>query len=165
MSRFSLIISICLFVSGCVVFPMQTVMPLEAKIIDAHTAEELKGIRYLRIVCDLHDYGCNKALLEDGVFDSDIKLENKRQWGLYIAAPGGLPVPNHQIAIWKEGYSAIVFSQYDDNINDFAKSVERIDIKDAINEIPTARRQISPSEARELFFNGTIKLEPIVKNN
>jgi len=68
-----------------------------------------------------------------GAFES----EGVSKWRLWIPAPSGLPVRNHQIAIWKEGYFAFVFSQYDRSIEDFKEFVRRQDLIEAIDEIPS----------------------------
>jgi hypothetical protein len=92
---------------------MRTVEPVDAKVIDADTDRQLDDVNYLRIVCDVHDFGCDHALLEKGISRGGIlRLESERRWGLWMPVPGGVPVPNHQLAVWKEGYHAFIFSQY-----------------------------------------------------
>ena len=155
-----------LALSGCAIYPMQTIMPLESKVVDSETGKPLHNIQYIRIVCDIHDFDCSGASLEEGIAQngSKFELDNERRWGLYVFVPGGLPVPNHQIAIWKKGYKAVVFSQYDGNIDQFASKAERLDIREAINKIPKQRVYITKyDDPNEIFGGGIIKLERLDK--
>lgn len=161
-------LSVLLFIlcnTSCIVFPWETVLPVESKVIDDQTGKELVNINYLRIVIDVHDFGCNKPYLEEGVIEKGLEfhLDNKREWGVYLPVPGGLPVPMHYIAIWKEGYHAVVFSPYD--LNDEKLSQEcsnHENIKYALEKIPKPRTFITqPFDINEKLLGGTIKLVPI----
>jgi hypothetical protein len=156
------VISLLFLLTGCP-FTAQTVMPLESQVVDAETGLPIEMATVLRIVCDIHDRRCTKGKIEKGETDKDgkIKFQGKRQWGLWLPLPGCLPVPNHQIAIWKPGYRAFVFSQYG-NIEDLLSSAIREDVKSAIRAIPKDRNNYTPDDTPEkLFQHGIIKLQKI----
>jgi len=146
---------------------MRTVEPVDAKVIDANTGKQLDDVNYLRIACDVHDFGCGHALLEKGISREGIlQLDSKRRWGLWMPVPGGVPVPNHQIAVWKDGYYAFIFSQYDANIDEFARRANRADIKSAIDQIPKERKYLySNQNPNDILLGGVIKLVPLSKAN
>jgi len=146
-------------------YPARTVMPLKTEVVDAESGQPIEGASYLRIVCDVHDFNCSSAKIDRGITRKDgfIEVNGERKWGLYIFAPGGVPVPNHNIAIWKPGYLAFVFSQYG-NIETIKETTDREDIIKAINEIPNQRTTFDPStNPNDLFLNGQIKLHKINK--
>lgn len=88
-----------------------------------------------------------------------VYISGKRRWGFYIAAPGGLPVPDHLIAIWAHGYSTYIFSQYS-NIPTWNRLCKnRSDILQAIAEIPQEQRINDPwLNLRTDLIGGKIKL-------
>lgn len=148
--RMKLIKSIFVFlsvfsISGCFIFPLKTVEPLKTTVVDSETGEPIAGAVVLRIVCDVHDFSCENALIEKTITNEKgtVRFGSKRKSGPWFPAPGGLPVPNHQIAIWKEGYFAFVFSQYDYDIDNFAAHVKSREIIEAIREIPKERKYLS----------------------
>ena len=147
--------------ASCVIYPARIVMSLNTRVVDAESGNPIEGARVLRIVCDVHDSRCIHGRIDQGETDSGgiIKMSGDRKWGLWVAAPGGLPVPNHQIAIWKEGYYAFVFSQYGriDRLKDFT---DREDIIEAIRKIPPDRKECSASDDPDkMFSGGKIKLQ------
>jgi len=165
MKKFALLISLLPLLTGCP-YPARTVMPLETQVVDAGTGTPIGGASVLRIVCDIHDRKCTNGQLEKSETDKDgkIKLKGKRQWGLWFPAPGGLPAPNHQIAIWKPGYQAFAFSQYGD-INDLLSWTDREDLKKAIQEVPKERKNLTPNDNPEnMFENGKVKLQRLTHN-
>jgi len=146
--------------TGCP-YPARTVMPLETQVVDADSGSPIESAIVFRVVCDIHDFRCIHGQVEKGKTDQDrkIELEGKRKWGLWIPAPGGLPVPSHQIAIWKSGYEAFVFSQYGD-INDIELSTDREDVKKALQEVPKYRKNYTPDDNPEKMFEcGRIMLQ------
>ncbi|MBI5695132.1 MAG: hypothetical protein HZC51_05230 [Nitrospirae bacterium] len=150
-----------LLLSGCFPFPARTTMPLRTTVVDAESGAPIEGAKVLRIVCDLHDFDCSHAVIDRGHTDQDgyIKMSGKRKWGIWIPAPGGMPVPNHQIAIWKPGYQAFVFSQYG-KVEDVARHTKRNDLKEAIQEIPAERKETTPDDddPEKMFLGGTVRL-------
>jgi len=52
--------------SACV-FPVTIVGRLDTKVVDAVTGDPIVGALVLRIVCDIHDFGCQNGKLEKGV--------------------------------------------------------------------------------------------------
>ena len=140
---------------------MKVVMPLKTRVIDSETDQPVSGAKVLRIVCDVHDFDCNDAYMDTGATNrnGEIELDGKRKWGVWMPVPGGLPAPNHQIAIWKEGYQAFVFSAYDGDITKFEETVRRADIRKAIKEIPKERNLLGEGQdPNQLFSGGEIKL-------
>lgn len=155
--------------AGCIIYPMQVVTPLETTVVDAKTGIPIEGAQVLRVVCDIHDYGCNRGKIDIGQTnkEGEIEISGKRQWGIWILGPGGLPVPNHQIAIWKDGYYVFVFSQYGNNIDRFKRRLQSQGgnsqmIMDAINEIPQERKYIKNNrKASSMLTGGKVLLYTI----
>lgn len=119
--------------------------PLDVIVIDAETKEPIPGASVVYLVCDLHDYGCNKGKLIQTTSNEkgEVKIEGETKTGTWVLAPGAMPVPSHLIAIWASGYSAFVFIQYKSADAPIAellerkkKSIERRDILEALHEIP-----------------------------
>ncbi len=148
--------------TSCFVFPLETVMPVEITVIDARTGKELVNIHYVRIVIDVHDFRCIKPFLEEGIIENgrEFHLDNKREWGVYMPAPGGLPVPMHHIAIWKDGYKAVVFSPFDLNDEKLSQRCSNhANIQRVLKTIPMSQTFIK--EPFEKLLGGTVKLMPI----
>jgi hypothetical protein len=159
--RVLLLIIVVLGLYGCV-YPARIKMPIRTQVVDAETGQPIAGARLLQIVCDVHDFGCTHAEVDCAQSNQEgfLEVSGKRQWGFWFPAPGGLPVPNHQVAIWKDGYYAFVFSQYGD-FEDFQalRTKKRQDLAHAIAEIPTPRKQYFPNDEPEwMFSDGQIKL-------
>lgn len=153
-------------VTGCA-YPARIVMPLETRVVDAETGAPIEEATVLRVVCDIHDFKCTHGYVDraETNHDGKIQLRGRREWGLWIPAPGGLPVPNHQIAIWKAGYEAFVFSQYGD-ISHIQSSTDRADLRTALQEIPQARKNYSPRDHPEkLFEDGRVELRKLGTHN
>jgi hypothetical protein len=142
------------------VWPAEVMLPLKVTIVDAETGAPIEGADVLRIACDVHDRSCARGILDVRQSDENghVDLEGERKWRVIIAAAGGVPLPNHKIAIWKSGFEAFVFSQYD-SIDSLASRSNREDIKAALKEIPSERRvygqELDPST---VFAGGTIRL-------
>lgn len=149
-------------VSGCAL-PLKVAQTMDTTVIDSTTLEPIANAQYFRIVCDLHDYDCSSAYIERGFTSNDGKIDlgSKRKWSIWFPAPGGLPVPNHQIAIWASGYTALLFSQYNQDIERFRQQIEREDINRLINEVPENRKYLDSEEANRAFLGGIIKLKKI----
>jgi hypothetical protein len=140
-------------------------MPLKTQVIDAENGRPIPDATVLRIICDVHDFSCQQAKLNWGQTDQEgrIKMAGECKWMIVAAAPGGIPVPNHQIAFWKEGYQAFVFSQYG-NIAQIKTSTKRTDLIEAIEMIPIERKEYDTSaNPDKLFLNGKIMLSPLPK--
>ena len=147
--------------AGCFVFPLRTIEPLKVRVIDASTGTPIAGAIVLRVVCDIHDRDCKNAFIDMNKTNVTgfIRLCGKRNFGSWVAAPGGMPAPNHQIAIWKEGYSAFVFSQFDNDIDKFTSKTSNKTIIEAVSKIPKERRYLSlDTDPNSVFYNGKIKL-------
>jgi hypothetical protein len=146
--------------TGCIPYPARVVMPLKTQVVDAESGTPIEGAQVLRIVCDVHDMTCKNAKMDRGQSDNNgnIKMEGERKWGLWFPAPGGFPVPNHRIAIWKSGYQAFVFSQYG-SIDDIKSFSKREDLKSAIREVPLERKECgADAKPEEMFSGGKIGL-------
>lgn len=166
MKKLILLLSLFPLLTGCP-YPARTVMPLKSQVIDAETGLPIEKATVLRVVCDIHDSRCVHGQIEKAETNKEgrVELEGKRKWGLWFPAPGGLPVPSHQIAIWKAGYQAFVFSQYGD-ISDIESLTKRDDIKKALQEIPQDRKSYSPSDKpEEMFEGGKINLHKAQAHN
>lgn len=156
-----IMILMMLSISGCVlIYPARIVMPLQTKVVDSRSGKPIENAKVLRIVCDVHDYRCSRGRVDKLETDSDgiVKASGDRKWGAYIPAPGGMPAPNHHIAVWKDGYYAFVFSQYG-NIDDIKDRTDRQDIIDAIEEIPGERKESTVyDDPEKMFLGGEVKL-------
>lgn len=163
MMKFLIVLALLPLLTGCP-YPARTVMPLNSRVFDAETGQPIERAEVLRVVCDIHDFGCKRGYIDKTETNKDgiIELDGKRTWGLWIPAPGGLPVPDHKIAIWKAGYEVFVFSQYGDFerfFNYIQSSSDREDLKMALKEVPVDRKYYSPDDnPRALFEDGKIKL-------
>jgi len=147
--------------SGCFAFPLRTIEPLRVTVIDASTGTPIANAIVLRVVCDIHNRDCKDAFIDMNKTNEKgiIRLSGKRDCGPWVAAPGGMPAPNHQIAIWKEGYSAFVFSQFDNDIDKFASKTINKKIIEAVSKIPKERRYLPlDTDPNSVFNNGEIKL-------
>src|SRR5438876_4471902 len=103
---------------GCIIAPLRVAETLDVKVVDAQNGALIQGAKVIYFVCDIHDFQCKHATIVRTTSNEsgDLKIEGHRKWGVWIPAPGGLPVPNHFIAIWAPGYSAFVFGQYGDTV-------------------------------------------------
>ena len=149
-----------LLLSGCI-SRLQIAAPLDVTVVDADDGAPIPGAEAIYLVCDVHDFDCDHAILEQPTTDESgaVKISGRRQWGVWFPAPGGLPVPNHFIAIWARGYSAFVFSQYDDTLESMRKKVRRQDVSDALESIPSDQSSSDPSlNPREQLTGGKIRL-------
>jgi len=157
--RFIFLLALLPLLAGCP-YPAQVIMPLTTQVVDAESGAPIEGAQVLRIVCDVHDMQCKKAKMDRGQSDKNgnIKMRGERKWGVWFPAPGGVPAPNHRIAIWKTGYQAFVFSQYGsiDNIKSFTT---REDLKKAVQEVPIERKEYGvEAKPEEIFSGGKIRL-------
>lgn len=151
-----------LSLGACFPYPAQVVERLQVRVVDALTGQPLGSVNYLRIVCDVHDMACHHALINTGrSADGHITLPGRRDWGPWTPVPGGLPVPNHQIAIWKPGYEAFVFSQYDDDIDRFADIAQNPAITRAVAAIPAQREYLHSDAPGPILQGGVIRLRPL----
>jgi hypothetical protein len=163
-----LLVLLLVALAGCFPYPARIVMPLRTRVVDAGTGQPISGAKVLRVMCDIHDFTCANAIVDRGETNQEgqIDLPGKRRWQLFIPFPGGMPVPNHQIAIWKPGYVAFVFSQYGDVDHLIRKSCERQDLLAALHEIPAERRVYTPRDQPEqLLLDGRVALERAAGEN
>ena len=156
-----LIIFLVINLSGCIIWPLKTSIELEVTVVDTDTNMPVPNAQVVYLACDIHDWGCDHARLvrttanENG----EIDIADSRRFGLWIIAPGGIPAPNHLIAIWAPGYSAYAFSQYGDTVESRKRDIKRQDIIDALNEIPSDQSSSSESlNPRAELIGGKIKL-------
>jgi hypothetical protein len=136
------------------------VMPLATQIVDAETGKPIAGADILRVIPDIHDRAWNDAIMDRGRSDQNgnIKMGETSIWIFTYSGSGRIPHPNHQIIIWKSGYSAFVFSQCNDNI-DHAYLSNREDMKKAVDEIPLERKVYKDNkEVSAMLSGGKVKL-------
>lgn len=166
-AAFFLFVSLFIF-TGCMPTTVRLANPLEVIVVDAETEKPVVGASVVYIVCDLHDYGCSRGKLIRTTSNEkgEVKIQGETKTGTWVLAPGGLPVPDHLIAIWAPGYSAFVFIQYksaDLDINERIKrekeAIKRADILKALQEIPedkaSSDEQLNPKEE---LIGGKIRL-------
>lgn len=159
--RFFMVTGLTLNFGACI-WPLKIAEQFRAEVVDAasHNPIPLADVVYL--ACDFHDFSCNHAILVRTKADENgnINIDSTRRWGLWLPAPGGIPVPNHLIAIWASGYSAFVFAQYRDSIDWRVSSTEREDIIRALREIPSDQSLNDESlNPRRELIGGIIKLK------
>jgi hypothetical protein len=91
--------------------------------------------------------------------DGTVAIYGRRKWGFWVPVPGGIPVPNHFIAIWAPGYSAFAYGQYGDSVESRKREIRRTDILDALSEIPvdqsSSASSLNPTQELE---GGKIRL-------
>jgi hypothetical protein len=135
----SLLIVLSLIIGGCFIWPLKVAEELKVEVIDATSGNPIPHADVVYLACDVHDFDCSHALLVRTKANDkgEVDIESTRQWGTWIPAPGGIPAPNHLIAIWAPGYSAFVSSQYGDSINSRVAQTKRDDIIQALQEIPS----------------------------
>src|SRR5688500_17007192 len=92
--------------------------PLHVTVVDAQTGRPIPNATVIHMACDVHDSRCERARLvrTSSSEKGTVRISGRREWGPWGPAPGALPVPNHFIAIWADGYSAYVFAQYGDTV-------------------------------------------------
>jgi len=153
-----------LILSGCFVWPMKVAYELEVTVVDAKTERPIPGAQVVYLACDVHDFDCSHARLIRTVGDKEgvVDIAGKRRWGIWIPAPGGLPVPDHLVAIWAPGYSAFVHSQYGDSPERRREETLRQDIKEALKAIPAERSSSDESlNPKTQLIGGKIKLRSL----
>ena len=147
--------------SGCLVAPLKVAYEVEVTVIDAKTGNPIPNAQVIYLACDIHDFSCSGGRLvrTSSNENGEVSIDSKRQWGFWILAPGGWPVPNHLIAVWASGYSAFVFSQYGGNVTSRREEIRRLDVREALNGIPSdqssSAHAINPPEE---LNGGKIKL-------
>ncbi|MFI5305077.1 MAG: hypothetical protein ACHQYP_09825 [Nitrospiria bacterium] len=150
-----------LIISGCFIAPLRVSEELKVLIVDAQSNNPIPNAQVLYLVHDIHEAGWKKAKMVRLTSDNNgnVEIPGRRRWGFWIPAPGGLPVPDHFIAIWAAGYAAYVFSQYDSEFELRHLEPLREDIRMALDEIPVDRsssnRQLNPEKE---LSGGQIKL-------
>jgi hypothetical protein len=173
MHAVSLLFVSLFILAGCIPHTIRTAEPLEVIVLDTETEKPIAGASVVYLVCDLHDYGCSKGKLIRTTSNEkgEVKIEGETKTGTWVPVPGGLPVPDHLIAIWAQGYSAFVFIQYklsdahiDELLERKKKGITRTDILKSLNEIPEDKKssdeQLNPKKE---LIGGKIRLLKIRK--
>jgi hypothetical protein len=160
------LLAVLLFFQGCIVAPLRVANELTVTVTDHQTGAPIEGAPVVYFVCDIHDFDCSNGRLVETTSDAQgyVHIEGRREWGAWIPAPGGLPVPNHTIAIWAPGYSAYVFRQYGGTIQDLAERIDSPTVRRALRRIPADLRSSDPAlnPQRELT-GGQIRLRRAVQ--
>jgi len=152
---------LALALGGCFVWPLKVAEELQAQVVDAASGNPIPHAEVVYLACDFHDFSCNHAtLVRTRASDTgEIDIGSTRKWGVWLPAPGGIPVPNHLIAVWAPGYSAFVFAQYPDSIDRRVSGTKREDIIRALREIPSDQTMNDESlNPRKELIGGKIKL-------
>jgi hypothetical protein len=160
-TKILLTLTLLLSVQGCIVAPLRVAEPLDVRVVDAQDGAPIPGATVIYFVCDIHDFRCEHAALMRTTSNASggLKIEGRRRWGVWIPTPGGLPVPNHFIAIWAPRYSAFVFGQYGDTVESIKKRVPRQDVLEAFDSISSDRSSSDPSlNPKEELIGGKIRL-------
>ena len=163
LSRIAVVLALGLLLSvqGCFVAPLRVAETLDVTVVDAENGAPIRDATAVYFVCDIHDFQCRHATLLRTTSNArgDLKIRGRREWGVWFPAPGGLPVPNHFIAIWAPGYSAFVFGQYRDTVESIRHRVPRQDVLEALDSIPSDRSSSDPSlNPKEELRGGKIRL-------
>jgi len=159
--RTAILLSSILLAQGCIVAPLRVANDLRVTVTDHQSGAPIAAASVVYYVCDIHDFRCAHGRLVETTSDEQgrVHIKGRRQWGLWIAAPGGLPVPNHTIAIWVPGYSAYVFRQYGGTVEELMDRIDDPAVRDVLKRIPADRRSsddtVNPQ--RELI-GGKIRL-------
>jgi hypothetical protein len=126
-------------IGGCIIWPLKISSELEVQVLDAATGAPIPHAHVVYVACDIYDFDCSHARVVRTTANEkgEIDIESMRRFGFWVLAPGGLPVPNHLIAIWASNYGAFVFSQYGDTIDQRKQQTKRQDIMNVLNEIPS----------------------------
>jgi hypothetical protein len=165
-ARLIVALALILTCQGCIVAPLQVAAALDVSIIDADSGAPIGGANVVYFVCDIHDFACDRGRLVRTTASSSgkVKIPGQRQWGLWIAAPGGLPVPNHFIAIWAPGYSPFVFSQYDDSLERVITRIgaTRPDVAEELKAFPANLSSDPTLNSRRQLNGGKIRLRKSV---
>jgi hypothetical protein len=146
---------------GCIIWPLKISNELEVQVLDADTGAPIPRAQVVYIACDIHDFDCSHARVVRTTANEkgEVDIESKRRFRIWVGAPGGLPAPNHFIAIWAPDYGAFVFSQYGDTIDRWKEHTERQDIMNVLNEIPSDQSSSGESlNPRTELTGGKIKL-------
>jgi hypothetical protein len=166
MIRAANLLALLLFFQGCIIAPLRVANDLRVTVTDQQTGAPIGGAPVVYLVCDIHDFDCSNGRLVETISDTQghVHIEGRRKWGVWIPTPGGLPVPNHTIAIWAPGYSAYVFQQYGGTIQDLAERIDSPAVRGALKRIPADLRSSDPAlNPRRELTGGQIRLRPVVQ--
>ncbi len=149
-----------LLLTGCF-YPVQVRSPVRARVVDADSGAPLENVNILRIVCDVHDFPCAGARVDAGrtARDGRIRMQGAREWRWWFPVPGGVPAPNHQLLVWKEGYTPLAFSQYG-TLADFERMHDRSRFIKEFSKVPRDWVQMEAGTVLydAVFSNGEIRL-------
>lgn len=164
--RSSLVAVGAFLLAGCCCFPARVAMPLRTTVLDSETGAPIAGAHVVRFVGDVHDRQCQRSTIEQLETDESglVAAPGRRKWGLWVPAPGLLPVPNHQIAVWKEGYYVWTYSQYGhlDDLLTWRRPDDRKDIIEVLSRIPPQRKEMDPTlDPNKVLNGGTIRLQKL----
>jgi hypothetical protein len=146
---------------GCIIWPLKVSYELQVQVLDADSGAPIPHAQVVYIACDIHDFDCSHARVVRTTANEkgEVDIESKRRFRFWVIAPGGLPVPSHLIAIWAPDYGAFVFSQYGNMIDGRKQQIERQDIMNILNEIPSDQSSSGESlNPRTELIGGKIKL-------
>ncbi len=113
-------------------------MPLRVTVQDADTGSPIPDATIIYIASDIHDYLCKEGRVIRTRTDSGGKVDISGKWrfGVWLIAPGGLPMPQHIVAISAPGYSTYLFGRYDEMKSGKRRCHSHSDIVEALAEIP-----------------------------
>jgi hypothetical protein len=161
-------LALVLICQGCIVAPLPVSSPLDVSVVDAETGAPIARAAVVYFVCDIHDFDCSEGRLvrtESGP-GGKVTIPRRWRWGLWIAAPGGLPVPNHFIAIQAPGYAPFVFSQYEDSLERVIAriGVTRPDVAAELRTLPAGSSSSDRSiNASSELIGGKIRLRRLAR--
>jgi hypothetical protein len=137
---------VLLLCGGCIVAPLRIANDLKITVVDDATGKPIPVAPVVYFVCVVHDFSCRHAIFVETRTNASglVRIKGKRKWGVWIPAPGGLPVPNHTIAVWAPGHSAFVFTQYGSGIEDTKWRVQRADVLAALDRVPADTSSSDP---------------------
>ena len=134
-----------LVLPGCFPAPLRVAHPVKVTVVDAESGLPIANASVVHIVCD--GSRCENATLLRTTTDVDgaLSIDGRRQWGVWIAAPHGMPFVRQFTAIWADGYSGFVQSDFHDTAELMKLRVRRLDLIEALESIPKDLSSSDPS--------------------
>lgn len=134
---------------------------VDVRVVDARNDAPIANASVLYVVRDVHST-CAHANHVQATATSDgrVKIQGRRQWGVWYGVPGGMPVPIHFIAIWAPGYAAFVEADYSDTRESVRRDcTARRDVLEALESIPDDESSTDPSiNPKGALKSGRIRL-------
>jgi hypothetical protein len=145
-NRLAITVLGCILVlPGCFPAPLRVANPVKVTVVDAETGRPIGNAAVVHIVCT--GSRCENATLLRTTTGTDgaLTIDGRRQWGVWIAAPHGMPFVRQFTAIWADGYSGFVHSDFHDTAELMKLRARRQDLIQALASIPNDLSSSDPS--------------------